>query len=149
MQPPADGADSPGALPPDAPGDAPGAAEGDAPAVRWSPCLLLLLAPPALLGALVVRRRVLLERRARRLRRGSERQRILAAWREVKRLERYGVHPPERLAALALEARFSNHVMTAAQRGEMTDFLEKSAARLPGELPPLRRLAARYLFVSF
>ena len=149
VQPPADGADGPGALPPDAPGDAPGAAEGDAPAVRWSPCLLLLLAPPALLGALVVRRRVLLERRARRLRRGSERQRILAAWREVKRLERYGVHPPERLAALALEARFSNHVMTAAQRGEMADFLEKSAARLPGELPPLKRLAARYLFVAF
>lgn len=149
VQPPTDGADSPGALPPDAPGDAPGAAEGDAPAVRWSPYLLLLLAPPALLGALVVRRRVLLERRARRLRRGSERQRILAAWREVKRLERYGVHPPERLAALALEARFSNHVMTAAQRGEMADFLEKSAARLPGELPPLKRLAARYLFVSF
>ena len=62
VQPPADGADGPGALPPDAPGDAPGAAEGDAPAVRWSPYLLLLLAPPALLGALVVRRRVLLER---------------------------------------------------------------------------------------
>ena len=42
-----------------------------------------------------------------------------------------------------------NRLHTAAQRGEMTDFLEKSAARLPGELPPLKRLAARYLFVSF
>ena len=110
-----------------------------------SPLWLLLLLVPAAAGALVLRRREALRRRAERLRRGDNAARILAAWRELQRLRRYGVQPPEALEQIALEARFSNHEMTDEQREQVFRFLEREQARLLRELPPLRRLVARYV----
>lgn len=110
-----------------------------------SPLWLLLLLLPAGAGALVLRRRAALRRRAGRLRRGDNAARILAAWRELQRLRRYGVQPPEALEQIALEARFSNHEMTDEQREQVFRFLEREQARLLRELPPLRRLVARYV----
>ena len=110
-----------------------------------SPLWLLLLLVPAAAGALVLRRREALRRRAERLRRGDNAARILAAWRELQRLRRYGVQPTEALEQIALGARFSNHEMTDEQREQVFRFLEREQARLLRELPPLRRLVARYV----
>ncbi len=100
---------------------------------------------PAAAGALVLRRREALRRRAERLRRGDNAARILAAWRELQRLHRYGVRAPEALEQIALEARFSSHEMTDEQREQVFRFLERERTRLAKELPPLRRLVARYV----
>ena len=110
-----------------------------------SPLWLLLLLVPAAAGALVLRRREALRRRAERLRRGDNAARILAAWRELQRLHRYGVRAPEALEQIALEARFSSHEMTDEQREQVFRFLERERTRLAKELPPLRRLVARYV----
>ena len=110
-----------------------------------SPLWLLLLLVPAAAGALVLRRREALRRRAERLRRGDNAARILAAWRELQRLHRYGVRAPEALEQIALEARFSSHEMTDEQRERVFRFLERERTRLAKELPPLRRLVARYV----
>lgn len=133
---PPDGADGPGL--PAGPGT------GTARAAL-SPLWLLLLLVPAAAGALVLRRREALRRRAERLRRGDNAARILAAWRELQRLHRYGVRAPEALEQIALEARFSSHEMTDEQREQVFRFLERERTRLAKELPPLRRLVARYV----
>lgn len=110
-----------------------------------SPLWLLLLVPPALVGALVLRRREILKRRAHRLRSGGNKKRILAAWRELQRICRYGVEIPAGLEAIALEARFSNHEMSDAQREQLLRFLEQERARLTESLPALKRLVAQYV----
>lgn len=122
-----------------------GSGAPEAPRKPLSPLWLLLLVPPAIVGGLVLRRRETLRRRALRLRQGDNKKRILAAWRELQRLARYGVVVPAALEEIALEARFSNHDMTDAQREQVLCFLERERARLGRELPPLRRLVARYV----
>ena len=57
--------------------------------------------------------------------------------------------PPAQLEAIALEARFSDHPMTDAQRDEMLRFLTASTERLARELPLAKRLLAKYVFVLF
>ena len=52
---------------------------------------------------------------------------------------------PEALEQIALEARFSSHEMTDEQRERVFRFLERERTRLAKELPPLRRLVARYV----
>ena len=91
----------------------------------------------------MLRRRVLCSRRAARLRQGSCKKRILAAWRELQRLCRYGTEIPQALTDVALEARFSDHEMTEAQLEQMRAFLAHERKRLSESLPPLKRLAAR------
>ena len=106
---------------------------------------LLVLLLPAAAGRLVLRRRALRSRRAALLRQGSCKKRILAAWRELQRLCRYGTEVPQTLTDIALEARFSDHGMTEAQLEQMRAFLSHERKRLSESLPPLKRLAARYL----
>lgn len=106
---------------------------------------LLVLLLPAAAGLLLLRRRALCSRRAARLRQGSCKKRILAAWRELQRLCRYGTEIPQALTDVALEARFSDHEMTEAQLEQMRAFLAHERKRLSESLPPLKRLAARYL----
>lgn len=114
-----------------------------------SPLYLLLLLPPLGVCGLALRRRAMLARRAQRLQSGGNKRRILAAWRALQQLVRFGLAIPAQLEAIALEARFSDHPMTDAQRDEMLRFLTASTERLARELPLAKRLLAKYVFVLF
>lgn len=123
----------------------PTAAEMPAETPRRSGTLLLLLLPGAIAIALVLRYRMRAARREAQLTGGTNRARILAAWRELQRLGRYGVCPPEALRTIAEEARFSDHAMTDTAREQMLGRLQAERQRLSETLPTLRRLIARYL----
>ncbi|OKZ55587.1 MAG: hypothetical protein BHV94_00920 [Clostridiales bacterium 59_14] len=145
------GQQTPDVLPPDSAGTGgepePGSASDSPPARNHTggAVWLLVLLLPAAAGLLVLRRRALRSRRAALLRQGSCKKRILAAWRELQRLCRYGTEVPQALTDIALEARFSDHEMTEAQLEQMRAFLSHERKRLSESLPPLKRLAARYL----
>ena len=145
------GQQTPDVLPPDSAGTGgepePGSASDSPPARNHTggAIWLLVLLLPAAAGLLVLRRRALRSRRAALLRQGSCKKRILAAWRELQRLCRYGTEVPQTLTDIALEARFSDHGMTEAQLEQMRAFLSHERKRLSESLPPLKRLAARYL----
>lgn len=127
---------------PDAPGGlaaAPGV--GPVPSGVWYALGLLLLLALALWG-----RSRLLKRRRERLRGRNTNEAVLYAYSCHRRLGPWGGEENEELTALAEKARFSQHILTGAERERAAELFEKEASRVQNGLPGWKRPLFRALW---
>lgn len=108
--------------------------------------LWLLLIPAAVFGVRTARK-MIGEKRKESFRQKDARAAILAMYRYQTRLERYGAHEDPGELALAEEAAFSNHDMTA-ERKTMHDIVWRSVAELEKQSRWKRFLYRWILFLT-
>lgn len=138
--PSASAAPTPSAAPSAAPGPGEGTgAELDVRVIAV-PLLILLavLAFPA-------RRALGRAARERRFRQESTNRAVIAAYLQLKKLERWGGETPEEVAELAKKARFSQHTLTEEEREQAVSAARASAGRVDRALPWYKRLWCRYV----
>ena len=69
----------------------------------------------------------------------------IAAYLQLKKLERWGGETPEEVAELAKKARFSQHTLTEEERTAAADAARAAARGLDRALPWWKRLVFRYV----
>lgn len=104
--------------------------------------LWLLLIPATVFGLKTARKKVG-EKRKETFRQKNAREAILAMYRYQKRLERYGAAEDPDELALAEEAAFSDHAMTA-ERKKMLDIVKRSVSELEQQ-PRWKRFLYRWI----
>ena len=129
--------------------DTPSGDEPNAPSGKLSPWWLLLALP--LVAALLIwlRRYLILRERRLRQHRYSPTRRVLADWRLIERLSRYGVHPPEAIRAIANKAAFAPYAPNAEDCAAIGSYRDEQLDRLKKTLPLWQRLVARWLRCLF
>ncbi len=81
--------------------------------------------------------------------RGDANRRCLQKWRQAERMAKHlKEKPPEKLEALALKAKFSQHTLTEAELGSFDAYLKEARGTLR-KRPWYWRLAYRYLFALY
>lgn len=123
---------------PDIPEETPEAAHVSIPAAVWVPVLLVL--------ALVLWHFGLAALRRRRLTQPDTNRAVIAAYRSMERMERWGGRVDPRLAELAGKARFSQYTLTEEERAEALHHLEETARALEDGLPRWGRPVFRWLW---
>ena len=84
--------------------------------------------------------------RRRRLAGPDTNRAVIAAYRSMERMTRWGGGTDPRLTELAGKARFSQYTLTEAERQEALERLESTAKTLEGTMPRGKRLAFRWLW---
>ena len=127
-----------------APSAAPGPGEGTGAELDMRVIAVPLLILLAVL-AFPARRALGRAARERRFRQESTNRAAIAAYLQLKKLERWGGETPEEVAELAKKARFSQHTLTEQEREQAVSAARASAGRADRALPWYKRLWCRYV----
>ena len=127
-----------------APSAAPGPGEGTGAELDLRVIAVPLLILLAVL-AFPARRALGRAARERRFRQESTNRAVIAAYLQLKKLERWGGEMPEEVAELAKKARFSQHTLTEEEREQAVSAARASAGRVDRALPWYKRLWCRYV----
>ncbi len=116
------------------------------PSLLW---LLWIFVPLLVALLFLLRRSVIVSAREQRLRRKSPNRSVIAAYAYLKQLSAAGVACPEWIEAVALEAAFSNHTLTAEQRKAVLTYLYGELDTLRARQTRAQRFIARYIRVWY
>ena len=84
-------------------------------------------------------------RREKKLRQENTNQAVIAAYRYLKKLERWGYETPEEIFELAKKAKFSPHTLTEEEREQAADAARTAAALVNKALPWYKKFWCRYI----
>jgi len=93
----------------------------------------------AFVAFIIARRGIVLARRQKRFRHADTNMAVIYIWRHISRLSRYE-DPPKAAETLAQRARFSRHIMSEEQRGEMENYAFVFAGEVYGLSGPFLQL---------
>lgn len=141
-------APSASAAPTPTPSQAPGTAgQGGA-----GPDLRLVLIPLAVVLVLLAfpaRRALGRSRREKKFRQENTNRAVIAAYLQLKRLEKWGYETPEELLELAKKAKFSPYTLTEEEREQMASAARTAAGQVDRALPWYRKFWFRYILGLF
>ena len=84
-------------------------------------------------------------RREKRFRQENTNRAVIAAYLQLKRLEKWGGEMPEEIFELAKKAKFSPHTLTEDERAQAADAARAAAARVDKALPWYKKFWCRYI----
>lgn len=121
----------------------PGSGENEAEKKQASPLWLLLLMIPVAAAGIILRRALGIIRRSRQP--DNMNKAAIETWTYILKLHQYGGGPPEALHELALKARFSQHMLSAGELQQLTEYAQDLAEETDARLSPLKRFIFRYI----
>ena len=84
-------------------------------------------------------------RREKRFKQENTNRAVIAAYLQLKRLEKWGCEMPEEIFELAKKAKFSPHTLTEEERAQAADAARAAAARVDKALPWYKKFWCRYI----
>lgn len=114
-----------------------------APMVGWILTIVLLA---ALAACLPLRRTLGRQRAQRHMAIENTNHCVIAVYGDLQRLKAWGGRTNEAVEVLARKARFSQHILTEAERECVCAFYREESARVDNSLSPFRRFVFRYLY---
>ncbi len=132
------------AAPTPTPSHTPGA--GGQTARKLDPRVILIpLAVVLIFLAFPARRGLGRLRREKRFKQENTNRAVIAAYLQLKRLEKWGCEMPEEIFELAKKAKFSPHTLTEEERAQAADAARAAAARVDKALPWYKKFWCRYI----